>query len=74
MTRATDMSRRIAVDMAQELNGDSKESQNWSALNEYDDLPEYDYLTLKLEFGKVTAEMEAAYKAAFNDTFVGVTV
>ena len=73
MTRATDMARRIAIDMARELNGDPREAQNWSALNEYDDLPEYDYLTLKLEFGKVTPEMEAAYKGAFNETFVGVT-
>lgn len=74
MTRATDMARRIGTDFARELNGDPREAQNWSALNEYDDLPEYDYLTLKLEFGKVTAEMAAAYKAAFNETFVGVTV
>ena len=73
MTRATDTARRIAVDMARELNSDPKEAQNWSALNEYDALPEFDHITLYAEFGKVTAEMERAYKSAFNDTFVGVT-
>jgi hypothetical protein len=74
MTRAIDMSRRIAVDMARELNSNPKEAQNWRALDENDDLPEYDYLTLKLEFREVTREMERAYKSAFNDAFVGVTV
>ena len=73
MTRAIDMARRIAIDMARELNGDLREAQNWSALEDHDDLPEFDYLTLKLEFGAVTAEMERAYKSAFNDTFIGVT-
>lgn len=73
MTRATDMSRRIAVDMARELNNNPKEAQNWRALEAHDDLPEFDHITLYAEFGQVTPEMKAAYKAAFNDTFVGVT-
>ena len=72
MTRAIDMARRIGTDFARELNGDPREAQNWSELDANDDLPEFDYLTLKLEFGKVTPEMERAYKSAFNDTFIGV--
>ena len=74
MTRATDTARRIAVDMARELNSNPKEAQNWSALEAHDDLPEFDHITLYAEFGKITPEMERAYKGAFNDTFVGVTV
>ena len=74
MTRATDMASRIGTDFARELNEDPRETQNWSALEDHDDLPEFDYLTMKLEFGEVTAEMARAYKAAFNETFVGVTV
>jgi len=73
MTRATDMARRIAVDMAQELNCNPNEAQNWRALEAHDDLPEFDYITLKLEFREVTAEMASAYKSAFNETFAGVT-
>jgi hypothetical protein len=67
------MARRIAVDMARELNSNPKEAQNWSALGENDDLPEFDHITLYAEFGKVTAEMASAYKIAFNETFAGVT-
>ena len=72
-SRAIDMARRIGTDFARELNSDPKESQNWRALNEYDALPEYDRITLYAEFGKITPEMERAYKAAFNDAFLGVT-
>jgi hypothetical protein len=70
MTRAIDMARRIAVDMARELNGNPNEAQNWSALGRNDDVPEFDYITLYAEFGAVTREMERAYKSAFNETFV----
>jgi len=67
------MARRIAIDMARELNGNPKEAQNWRALDENDDLPEFDYITLYAEFGAVTREMERVYKIAFNETFAGVT-
>jgi hypothetical protein len=73
MTRATDMSRRIAVEFARELHRNPKQAQNWSALEAHDDLPEFDYITLYAEFGEVTREMERAYKSAFNDTFIGAT-
>ena len=72
MTRAIDMARRIAIAMAQELNSDPREAQNWSALEDHDDLPEFDHITLYAEFGEVTVEMERAYRDAFNDAFVGV--
>jgi hypothetical protein len=68
------MARRIAVEFARELDSNPKQAQNWRALDENDDLPEYDYLTLELEFREVTREMASAYKSAFNETFVGVTI
>ena len=58
--------------MARELNSDPREAQNWSELDANDDLPEFDYITLRAEFGNVTPEMERAYRDAFNDAFVGV--
>jgi hypothetical protein len=73
MTRATDMARRIGIEFAQELNSHPNDAQNWSALERRDDIPEFDHITLYAEFGDVTAEMERAYKAAFNETFVGAT-
>jgi len=74
MPRAIDMARRIAVDMARELDSNPNEAQNWNALGDNDAIPEFDYITLYAEFGAVTRDMERAYKAAFNETFLGVTV
>ena len=71
-TRAISMASRIGILFAEELNGDPREAQNWSKLNANDDLPEFDYITLRAEFGNVTPEMERAYRDAFNDAFVGV--
>jgi len=73
MTRAIDMARRIAVEFARELNRHQNDAQNWSALGKNDDIPEFDYITLYAEFGEVTRDMERAYKAAFNETFLGAT-
>ena len=42
------------------------ELANWTALSETDSLPEEDYVTLRTRYGSVTAEMESAYRDAFN--------
>lgn len=57
---------------AAELNATPMEAQNWSALDDSDELPEEDYMALDRAFGEVTEEMEDAYRAGFNDTFVEV--
>ena len=44
----------------------SQDRDNWSRLDAHDEIPEGDYVYLRTEFGEVTAEMEAAYRAAFN--------
>lgn len=56
-------------EFAAEINATPREAQNWGKLDANDDLPEGDYVTLRDEFGEVTAEMERSYKKGFNEVF-----
>ena len=47
------------------------EIANWNPLTETDDLPIEDYVSLRDRYGVVTAEMEAAYRDAFNAALAG---
>jgi len=67
---AIESARNLAVQFATELNRSAVDAQNWSPLTENDDLPEFDYVTLRQQFGTVTRGMERAYRDAFNETFV----
>ena len=47
------------------------ELANWNPLTETDDLSIEDYVSLRDRYGVVTAEMEAAYRDAFNAALAG---
>lgn len=61
--------RSIAIEFATELNNTPNELENWHQMDVNDNLPEFDYIALRQQFGEVTREMERAYKTAFNSTF-----
>lgn len=65
MKNAIDAAADLGREFAEYLN-QSNDRDNWSELENNDDLPEEDYVTLRAEFGEVTSEMERAYKSAFN--------
>ena len=67
---AIEYARNLAVNFATELNRSAVDAQNWSPLTENDDLPVFDYVELRIQFGRVTRAMERAYREAFNATFV----
>lgn len=69
MSKSTDSAAALGREFAEYLNG-SADRDNWSALDENDDLPDGDYVTLRTEFGSVSREMERAYKSAFNAAFI----
>ena len=66
---ATEKAFEAGKEFAAELNATPREAQNWGKLGANDDLPEGDYVTLREEFGEVTAEMEMVYKKGFNEVF-----
>ena len=66
---ANEKSFAAGKEFAAELNSTPREAQNWGKLDVNDDLPEGDYVSLRDEFGEVTAEMERAYKKGFNEVF-----
>lgn len=69
MSKSTDSAAALGREFAEYLNG-SADRDNWSPLQENDDLPEGDYIALRTKFGSVSREMERAYKAAFNAAFI----
>ena len=64
---ATNAAYAMGARFAAELNN-GPDADNWSKLEPGDDLPEFDYLALRDQYG-ITAQIEAAYRAGFNDTF-----
>lgn len=77
MTNTT-FARNIGVQMAEYLNGQSAEAQNWRPMVAGDDIPTEDYVTLANHYGfndmeqDEISEVERAYRAGFNETFVDV--
>ena len=67
---AIETARSLATQFATELNETPNEAQNWSPLDQNDDLPEYDYAALRRQFGEVTPEMEREYRSTFNSVLV----
>lgn len=62
----------LATEFANQLNNTPSDAQNWDVLSDSDDLPEFDYIALRTEFGDVTRHMERAYRRAFNAVFVTI--
>ena len=67
--RTLEFARALGRTYATHLNNTPHDAANWSALSDGDDLPEFDYLTLRYHYGVVTASVEDAYRRAFNSTF-----
>ena len=59
----------LGAETAGELNDNPNERQNWSPLEQTDDLPEFDHVALREHYGDVTREIERAYRDAFNTVF-----
>ena len=69
MNTAIETARKLAREFADYLNSRPDEAQNWSPLGRFSELPEFDYVELRNQFGDVTGEIEDAYRDTFNDVF-----
>lgn len=61
--------RQLGREFAEYLN-DSEDRDQWDQLEDQDDIPGFDYVLLKANFGKVTSEMLQEYRVAFNEHFI----
>ena len=73
----TEFAQNLGREFAEELNATPAEAQNWTLLDDGDDVPEMDYIQLREHYDFVTLDeadvrsVERAYKRGFNSAFGG---
>ena len=56
----------LGQEFAEEING-TNERDHWHLMTENDDIPSFDYIALRDEYGDVGPAVEREYKRGFNE-------